>query len=429
MSVKYRKEQLLMSSKISNNKSKKKFGLVWDSDKVKEKIVIESKQKIPFIWEQKEKLISSDKVSPTHLLIEGDNYPALLFLKEIYNKQIDVIYIDPPYNTGRKDFVYNDKIIDKDDNYRHSKWLNFMKARLELAKSLLSENGVLICSIGEDELANLILLLKEIFNFVSEPLVWLSKSPTNQNKITKTSAICHEYIIVAANKEVESKPEIIDIEKEKSDFALNKLKRYPLGIFLNKDLTDYPIFTKGGKKIVLIPPGDYQIGPYRKNSFKGHRFQKRTFQKGHGSERYIRTYLDLLKELNKSEDHLGVFLNVKDRNNLGVKFVLGKSYFQSISRFVTFKMPSFLGFYQGGYPNFPSAKPVALIKRLIKNYSQPDSIILDFFAGTGTTGQAVLELNHEDNGIRKFILVNNDENNILSRFCYTRLKKFITNLR
>lgn len=418
-----------MAPKISSNKAKKKFGLVWDSDKVQEKIVIESKQKIPFIWEQKEKLISSDKVSPTHLLIEGDNYPALLFLKEIYNKQIDVIYIDPPYNTGRKDFVYNDKIIDKDDNYRHSKWLNFMYTRLELAKSLLSDDGVLICSIGEDELAHLILLLKGIFNFVSEPLVWLSKSPTNQNKITKTSAICHEYIIVAANKEIESKPEIIDIDKEKSDFALNKLKRYPLGIFLNKDLNDYPIFTKGGKKIVLIPPGDYQIGPYHKNSFKGHRFQKRTFQKGHGSERYIRTYLDLLKEHNKSEDHLGVFLNVKDRNNLGVKFVLGKSYFQSISRFVTLKMPSFLGFYQGGYPKFPSAKPVALIKRLIKNYSKLDSIVLDFFAGTGTTGQAVLELNKEDNGKRRFILINNNENNILSKFCYTRLKKFINNIK
>jgi len=414
-----------LKRQIKALKSKKKYGLVWDEEKEPEQIVLDCQTKIPILTEVHERRIIKDEEKPMNILIEGDNYHALSVLNYTHKKKIDVIYIDPPYNTGSKDFMYNDKWVDVEDSYRHSKWLNFMNVRLKLAKNLLSDKGVLIVSIGEDELANLILLLKENFNFVSEPLVWLSKSPMNQNKITKTSAICHEYIIVAAKKEIESKPEVLVIDDENGENANIKADRYPLGIFLSKDLDQYPVLSVDNRNLILIPPEDYKIGKYRNDSYKGHRFQKRTYQEGHGSERYIMTYKKALAKFHKDKSYLGVFLNVKDRNNLGVKFVLGDSYFQSISQTVTLKMPSFLGHYQGGYPGFPTAKPTELIKRLIRAYSDKDSIILDFFAGSGTTGQAVLELNEEDGGNRQFILCNTNENNIFSDICYPRLKDLI----
>ncbi|WP_025209408.1 site-specific DNA-methyltransferase [Hippea sp. KM1] len=407
----------------------KKYGLVWDAEREPEQVVLDCKNHLPVLERVKEKEIKTDD-SEDNILIEGDNYHALTVLNYTHKGKIDVIYIDPPYNTGKaKEWKYNDKYVDKNDSYRHSKWLNFMEKRLKLAKELLSKNGVIICSIGEDELANLVLLLNKIFNFVSEPLVWLSKSPLNQNKLTKTSAICHEYIIIAGNKEVESKNELIDLENTDNFIAKDKIKNYPLGIFLKKDISKYKILKEENKEIILIPPSEYTIGKYKQGSFKEHRFQKRIFQKGHGSEKYVNFYKKILKKNNLPESYLGVILNVKDRNNLGVKFVLGNFYFQSISRFLTLKVPSFLGQYQGGYPGFPTAKPVDLIKRLIKLYSSRNSIILDFFAGSGTTGEAVLKLNEEDGGNRRFILCNTNENNIFSNICYRRLKNLLSKKR
>ena len=117
-------------------KKKKKYGLVWDSEREPEEVVEMCKEKLPVLKEVKSKEIITDKNKPVNLLIEGDNYHALSVLNYTHAKKIDVIYIDPPYNTGAKNWKYNNSFVEKEDSFRHSKWLNMMEKRLSLAKNL-----------------------------------------------------------------------------------------------------------------------------------------------------------------------------------------------------------------------------------------------------------------------------------------------------
>lgn len=132
----------------------KKYGLVWEDkpEDVEERL----RDELPVLKEVKERFISSeDPEAPNHILIEGDNLEALTALTYTHAGKIDVIYIDPPYNTGNKDFIYNDSFVDSEDSFRHSKWLSFMNKRLKLAKGLLSDKGVIFISIDDNEQAQL----------------------------------------------------------------------------------------------------------------------------------------------------------------------------------------------------------------------------------------------------------------------------------
>jgi len=158
-------------------KKKKKYGLVWEEKP--EEVIDMCKKKLPVLKEVKNKEIITDKNKPMNLLIEGDNYHALSVLNYTHAKKVDVIYIDPPYNTGNKDFIFNDRFVDKEDGYRHSKWLSFMEKRLKLAKNLLKDTGVIFISIDDNEMAQLKLLMddknKGLFgeeNFVQN-FMWL----------------------------------------------------------------------------------------------------------------------------------------------------------------------------------------------------------------------------------------------------------------
>ncbi len=154
----------------------KKYGLVWEdkSEDVEERL----REELPVLREVKDRAIISDSpAAPNHILIEGDNLEALTALSYTHEGKIDVIYIDPPYNTGNKDFVYNDSLVDTEDSYRHSKWLSFMNKRLKIAKRLLSDKGVIFISIDDNEQANLKLLCDEVFgckNFISN-IIWQKK--------------------------------------------------------------------------------------------------------------------------------------------------------------------------------------------------------------------------------------------------------------
>jgi len=153
-------------------KKKKKYGLVWEEKP--EEVVEMCKEKLPVLKEVKSKEIITDKNKPMNLLIEGDNYHVLSVLNYTHKGKIDVIYIDPPYNRGSSDFKYNDKFVDREDGYKHSKWLNFMRNRLTLAKAVLKNTGVIFISIDENEFAQLKILLDEIFeenNFLGN-LIW-----------------------------------------------------------------------------------------------------------------------------------------------------------------------------------------------------------------------------------------------------------------
>ena len=149
--------------------SKRKYGLVWESEKTREIFHDQIQTCFPVLQEVLSNSFSNNELIGSNILIEGDNYFALSILRQTHAGLIDFIYIDPPYNTGNNDFKYNDQFVDREDTYRHSKWLSFMHKRLEIARDLLSEEGIIFASIGDDEQANLKLLLDEIFgenNFI-----------------------------------------------------------------------------------------------------------------------------------------------------------------------------------------------------------------------------------------------------------------------
>ena len=362
-----------------------------------------------------EKLINNED----HLII-GENYYALNEMKNS-GEIFDVIYIDPPYNTGSKDFRYNDKYVEVDDEDRHSRWLSFMDKRLELAKAILSKKGCLILSIGEDELHNIAILLKKHFKFVSEPIIWLSKQDGNNNKSGNITNVLTDFVLIAYDdKNFKTNEEIVDLDLT-NEFAAKKMSRYPLGIRVKYNINEYPLEEYNGKMCRLIPSSDYSIEPYNEKSYKGHRFQKRTAQKGHGAYGYKLAYDAALIE--NEDDFLMVIDGVKDKQGLGIKFQLGSSYFQSIpADKMKVKMPNFLGYYQGGYKGFQTAKPVELIKRLLRNTTNKNSKILDFFAGTGTTLIAVNEINKEDNGNRRCVIVTNNDADIAKDYTIPRLE-------
>jgi adenine-specific DNA-methyltransferase len=144
-----------------NEEHSGKYGLVWDAEKVPEQVVVDCNKLIPVLKEEENKKI--DNGGEDNILIEGDNFHSLSVLNYTHKESIDVIYIDPPYNTGNKDFMYNDSFVDVEDGYRHSKWLNYMTKRLKLARNLLKDDGIICISIDDNEQSQLKLLCDKIF--------------------------------------------------------------------------------------------------------------------------------------------------------------------------------------------------------------------------------------------------------------------------
>ena len=214
-------------------REKKTYGLVWED---KPEVVEERlRDELPILTEVPERaIISEDKDAPNHILIEGDNLEALATLAYTHEGKIDIIYIDPPYNTGNNDFIYNDSYVDKEDSYRHSKWLSFMSRRLRIAKKLLSDYGVIFISIDDNEQADLKILCDSIFmpsNFCGQ-FIWRKKSgggQTDRYFVTE-----HEYILVyqATNKfcwkdiQIEKSRKNYKCQDEKGSYNLIKLEKW-----------------------------------------------------------------------------------------------------------------------------------------------------------------------------------------------------------
>ena len=187
---------------IEKLESRKKYGLIWDEEKTKEQFEKESENALPVLKEVKGKEIKTDSAKPTNILIEGDNYHALSVLNYTHQGKVDVIYIDPPYNTGNKDFVYNDDYVDKDDEYKHSKWLSFMSKRLRLAKPLLKDSGTIFISIDDKEYPRLVMLLEEIFReeYIKTICVKMSEATgVKMASVVKNGRIpkLKEYLVIA----------------------------------------------------------------------------------------------------------------------------------------------------------------------------------------------------------------------------------------
>ena len=192
---------------IEEELTTRKYGLVWE--KHEERIDQEMQTKVPVFTEIKERRISiAGQEDGYHYLLEGDNLHSLRLLGETCRKKVDCIYIDPPYNTGNKDFIYDDAIVDEKDGFRHSKWLSFMSERLEAAKELLADNGVIFISIDDNEVYALKLLCDEIMgeqNFVTN-IIWQKKTGASD---ARGIATITEYILVYV-KDIRRADQIFD---------------------------------------------------------------------------------------------------------------------------------------------------------------------------------------------------------------------------
>jgi len=389
-------------------KKKKKYGLVWE-DKP-EDVVEMCKEKLPVLKEVKNKEIITNKDKPVNLLIEGDNYHALSVLNYTHPKSIDVIYIDPPYNTGNKDFIFNDRYVDREDSYRHSKWLSFVEKRLRLAKNLLKDTGVIFISIDDNEVAQLKLLMDnpDLFgenNFIIN-LCWKSRSSISNDAIISTN---HNYnLVYAKNIKKIVIPQMFRMlpdEEYKRKFSnpdndpngsWKDIHIEISGVHISKGLI-YEIYDKKNK--IKYYPG----------KGKCWRFSRPKFD-------------ELLKQ-----GRIIFYGNPKKKPRykfcLNEALITPSSWLDKVGT-TTEGTNDLVNIFHNKVFNNP--KPKSLIKYLVKMYSnRKDLVILDFMAGTGTTGHAVLELNKEDGGSRQFILCTNNENNICTDVCYPRIKKVI----
>jgi len=361
------KEEILLEkiskleNKIKQLKEQKRYGLVWENKP--EKFEKESENALPVLIEKggKYKDIITNKNEKFNILIEGDNYHSLSVLAYTHRNKIDVIYIDPPYNTGNKDFIYNDHYVDKEDRFRHSKWLSFMEKRLKIAKTLLKKDGVIFISIDDNEQAQLKLLCDSIFgekNFIN-CIIWYysAMSSKPKNKLRNSA----EYILLYGKSKMNFNPNCIKEDKMKNRNIIDITQK--LGKLFNFS------FERGMQSL-------------------GYEFDSNIND-------WYKWYTKTQKDFFKNDIDSVIYNPVINR--------MSKEYIK----------------------NFDGQKPTSLIKTLLKISSDKYSIILDFFAGSGTTGQAVLELNKEESGDRKFILCTNNENNICERKTFERIKKVI----
>ena len=376
-------------------RKQKKYGLVWEDkpEDVEERL----REELPVLVEDISKaIISTEADAPNHILIEGDNLETLTALAYTHEGKIDVIYIDPPYNTGNNDFVYNDKFVDKEDSYRHSKWLSFMAKRLCIAKQLLSDKGVIFISIDDNEQAQLKLLCDEIFgenNFIAS---CVRKRRDSQANLSHNISPIHEYVFIFCKRYddlLNKIPAIID------DKDYRNPDNDPRGPYKTMPCTN-----KGGAVYsVTTPTGRIITEEWR--------FKKETY--------------DALLEDNRlvfprgGEGKPRYKLFLRDKKNEGV---LANTWLSEIAsnQQGTIELKDIFDELP-----FNNPKPIGLLKFLLILGSQTNSTILDFFAGSGTTLHATMQLNAEDGGHRKCILVTNNENNICEEVTYERNKRVI----
>jgi len=383
----------------------KKYGLVWEEkpENVEERL----RDELPILREVKDRAIISDAPdAPNHVLIEGDNLEALTALSYTHEGRIDVIYIDPPYNTGNKDFVYNDQYVDSEDSYRHSKWLSFMNKRLKIAKRLLSDRGVIFISIDDNEQAQLKLLCDEVFgseNFVGNVIWEKTDSPRMD---VKGFTVRHDYILVYSKPNFILKrimPEAIPTHYNKTDEYGRRYYLKPLRLMggHKSDSLYYGIKAPDGS-IVFPKETNGDNGCWRWSITKyNEEIDRIEWIKGkNGWSANFRIYADNLTATPAntvwSFDKVGSTRTAKtELSNIVQQFIFS-------------------------YP-----KPSSLVSYIEKIASDSNSTILDFFAGSGTTLHATMQLNAEDGGHRQCILVTNNENGICENVTYERNKRVI----
>lgn len=381
----------------------KSYGLVWEDkpEAVEERM----QEELPVLKEVKERaLISKDKDAPNHILIEGDNLEALTTLAYTHAGRIDVIYIDPPYNTGNKDFVYNDSFVDREDTYRHSKWLSFMSRRLRIAKQLLSDKGVIFISIDDNEQAQLKLLCDEVFgedSFVAN-IIWKHTQQSKNDELHFSRQ--YNYTLCYA-KQKDCLHRFYFERTEEDNKNYKNPDNDPKGVWRSGDVRS-PNYRKTLCFDIIAPNGTVIHAPQN-----GWRWSEESIKEKIKS-----------REIIFKQDYSGIIRKIylcdqkgRTPENLweGPRFGTTRQAAATIKDIFD------------GVQVFDTPKPHELIMRIEEIASSQDSTILDFFAGSGTTLHATMQLNAEDGGHRQCILVTNNENGICENVTYERNKRVI----
>ncbi|MFA0814539.1 MAG: site-specific DNA-methyltransferase [Anaerofustis sp.] len=395
---------LVYLSELEKEVKSKKYGLVFEEHREEiDEILAEN---VPVLTEEPDLFINNG--GQMNFLIEGDNLASLQLLLKTHRGKIDLIYIDPPYNTLKEGFTYSDLLVDKNDTFRHSKWCSFMLRRLELAKNLLSDLGVIFISIDDNEVGALRLLCDQIFgyqNFIAN-VIWEKKfSPQNDAKWLSDS---HDHILVYAKNKERWHPNLLS-RTETMDKRYSNPDNDPRGVWASSDFTVktaseaymYPITTPSGR--VVIPTASRSWVTSQEN-------------------------YEALKKDNR------IWFGAKGNNVPRIKTFLSEVQQGTVCKTIWYRAE--VGDTQEGTRDlksvfgkagmFTNPKPIRLIERILDiSLKSKNATILDFFAGSGTTAHAVMKLNAEDGGNRRFIVCTNNENSICREVTYERIRRVI----
>lgn len=349
-----------------------------------------------------------------NLIIEGDNFDALRALRMTHKGTVRCIYIDPPYNTGNRDFIYNDRFVDKSHRFRHSLWLEFMYRRLTLAKELLADNGVIFVSIDDNELFRLGMLMDRVFGPENKLACFTWQTDGNFDNQAKIK-ICHEYILVySPNPDAFPMPKVVD--PNVSDAS--KLYRPEIRNTIVKNGRKNPVGD------IQLPPGfpaNFESGviaartdrwPHILNDIHvegGHVLNDVVLRSGWANrelcQEFINANFNPIKDSKGQSTTFvltanGVIENIKQRE--------APSHVMSVLRNLGNTQSDGAMLAEMGV-NFTYPKPVTMMSYLLSILDDKDATVLDFFAGSGTTAHAIAKLNAQDGGDRRFILISSTE--------------------
>lgn len=441
-------KSIIAINEIENEITSKKYGLVFEEHL--ESVDEDIKFNVPVFVEVKEKEIKAVDENKYNFLLEGDNLHSLKLLEKTHKGKIDLIYIDPPYNTGKEDFIYDDKYVDEDDSYRHSKWLSFMNERLRIARKLLTSEGVIFIQISDIEVAQLKLLCDEVFdesNFLNIISVNMKNiagaSGGGEDKKFKKNC---EYILVYA-KEYSSLPlfngayvytEMSELIQQYIDSGVSwkytsvlvyEGEKEYIGSTVDGDGNEIKVYLRKNPIIKSVnqiakDEGIEEKEVYRKYGTKIFRTTNsqssiRTRVINYRQEQNIKESIISIEYIPKTgknkgtlyeqfykDDKCNLFVWLKDtseeKDGLLYKKDLQGTYWDVTAGTKNLTKEGNVAFSNG-------KKPISLIKQIISLYPQKDITVLDFFAGSGSTGHAVISQNKEDGGKRRFILCTNNE--------------------
>lgn len=417
----------------------KKYGLVWENKP--EEVEEQLRKQLPVLKEVKERAIINDSDSnnnPNHILIEGDNLHALTTLAFSHENKIDAIYLDPPYNTGAKDWRYNNDYVDSEDQFKHSKWISMMYKRLKIAKKLLKDDGVICVTIDDYEVSRLTLILEEIFGENNHlGTIVIRNNPSGRSTV-KGVSITHEYALIFGKTELSSVGRLPRNEKQRSRYKFkDEISPFEWVNFRKHGGTKkespsmyYPIFISNTsfripqlkwidelKEYKLLEnPSDNESIVYPIDD--------------NGKERRWKWGLDRIRE------NLSEFCVKKDKNGspaiylkarMNMKGVLPMTWWDDKKYSATSYGTNLVKeIFSGELQVFSYPKSLYAVMDSLRVLSKnKNAVILDVFAGSGTTLQATMNLNVEDGGSRTCILATNNENNIAVEVTYERNKRVI----